>query len=98
MCEYEYKNINRALIKKLKNLFNEFNVTCVKERWKSKCNKYVEYDYAPYNPDEFTVSIVAEGNNFCTLKFIEYLFDKITKLENSLKLEVNKEDLLECEV
>lgn len=98
MCEYEYRNINKALIKKLKNLFNEFNVTCIKERWKSKYNKYVEYSHAPFDTDEFTVSIVAEGNDFSTLKFIEYLFNKIEKLENSLKLEVNKEDLLECEV
>lgn len=98
MYEYEYKNINKALIKKLKNLFNEFNVTFIKERWKSGHNKYIEYDHEPYNTSGFTVSVVAEGNDFCTLKFIEYLFDKITRLENSLKLEVNKEDLLECEV
>lgn len=85
----QIKDINKNDKAYLNKLCEENNCE-FEERWQSKYNSYVAYDYEPFCTMGFQLDVYIKGKDFCKIKFIEYLYnkrveaiDKISKCYNN---------------
>jgi len=81
----EFRNVSKDLLHWLEKTAVENNCRVEKKEWRSKYNSYVVYDYEPFCPDGFEISITISSTSKNYLKFIQYLYGNKMKTIEYLK-------------